>query len=445
MSDQAGGPLLAGTGRVDITPPSGIELFGYHRPEPMRGVHDPLSVTALALAPAGSPPLLILALDHIGTGRREGRELRRQIGQAAGTSPERVFLCFSHTHSGPDSERLDTYGVERPIDSIARSYARELHQRAVEASRLALANLRPARIGSAEVDCNASVNRRVRDSDGIVRHHGANPDGPVDRRMPVLWIEGLDGRPLASVVHFGIHGTALLWDNLDASADVAGALRTVVEPATGAPCLFLQGAAGDQNPRWRGDETALRRTGWELGGAALRGLAQASANLDDRPVVRSGTELADLPLRSLPDEADAIARAEEAERSWNAPAGAWLRIVRDRIARSETAVRVPIELAGFRLGSFLRIGAPLEPFAALSLAFRERLGPAAGSVHACLGGYTNGVAGYLPPAEELSAGGYEIEWMPAIYGWLDGWLMPPVAETADILVEVAVRLARRLL
>lgn len=445
MSSQSAGTLLAGVGRVDITPPVGIELFGYHRPEPMRGVHDPLSVTALALAPAGSSPLLILALDHIGTTRREGRELREQIGQATGTPASRVFLCFSHTHSGPDSEPFDAYGLERPADSIARRYGDELHRRAVEASRLALADVRPVRLGSAAVGCDASVNRRVHDPDGIVRHHGINPGGPRDHQLPVLWIEGLDGRPLASIVNFGVHGTALLWDNLDASADVAGALRAVVEPATGAPCLFLQGAAGDQNPRWRGDDDALRRTGWELGGAALRGLAQASAMLDDRPVIVAGTELVNLPLRSLPDEAGAVARAEEAERSWNAPAGAWLRIVRERIARGETAVTVPIELAGFRIGSFLRIGAPLEPFSALALAFRERLGPTGDSLHACLGGYTNGVAGYLPPADELAAGGYEIEWMPAIYGWFDGWLMPPVPETADHLVEAALRLARRLL
>ncbi len=56
------------------------------------------------------------------------------------------------------------------------------------------------------------------------------------------------------------------------------------------------------------------------------------------------------------------------------------------------------------------------------------------------GGYTNGCIGYLATAKEHAAGGYEIEWMPVVYGYYEGLLMPPVPETADEVVDAAIRL-----
>jgi hypothetical protein len=89
----------------------------------------------------------------------------------------------------------------------------------------------------------------------------------------------------------------------------------------------------------------------------------------------------------------------------------------------------------------------MEPFAELSLAFRERTASFAAGEHSlylCFGGYTNGVLGYLATADEYQAGGYEIEWMPVVYGYYEGMLTPPVPESGDEVVTAAVRLAARL-
>jgi hypothetical protein len=89
----------------------------------------------------------------------------------------------------------------------------------------------------------------------------------------------------------------------------------------------------------------------------------------------------------------------------------------------------------------------MEPFAGLSLAFREQTAPLAAHEHSlcfCFGGYTNGVTGYLATADEYSAGGYEIDWMPVVYGYYEGMLTPPVPETGAEVVSAAVRLATRL-
>ena len=52
--------------------------------------------------------------------------------------------------------------------------------------------------------------------------------------------------------------------------------------------------------------------------------------------------------------------------------------------------------------------------------------------------------GYLATAEEHAAGGYEIEWMPVVYGYYEGMVMPPVPQTAGEVVDVAAQLVDRL-
>ena len=47
------------------------------------------------------------------------------------------------------------------------------------------------------------------------------------------------------MVNYACHPTTLAWENTLISPDFPGAMREVVERATAAPCVFLQGASGD--------------------------------------------------------------------------------------------------------------------------------------------------------------------------------------------------------
>jgi hypothetical protein len=87
-------------------------------------------------------------------------------------------------------------------------------------------------------------------------------------------IAGEDGRCLATIVNYACHPTTLAWDNTAISPDYVGAMREVIEHATGAPCLFLQGASGDLGPRegFVGDWAIADRNGRQLGYAALSAL-----------------------------------------------------------------------------------------------------------------------------------------------------------------------------
>jgi hypothetical protein len=59
--------------------------------------------------------------------------------------------------------------------------------------------------------------------------------------------DDLQGKPLALAVNFAAHPTMLPSSTLKFSADYVGALKAAIEKETGAPAIFMQGAAGDQS------------------------------------------------------------------------------------------------------------------------------------------------------------------------------------------------------
>lgn len=91
------------------------------------------------------------------------------------------------------------------------------------------------------------------------------------------------------------HPTTLAWGNTLISPDFPGAMREVVEAATGAPCVFLQGASADLGPveGFVGDPAVADRNGRQLGYAALSALTALPAAGTmfhyDGPVVSGAT------------------------------------------------------------------------------------------------------------------------------------------------------------
>lgn len=248
-------PLLAGARAVDVTPPVGVPLAGYggmgrrlllpdllnRYPyafwfKPSRGVHDPIMARALVLQ-SGARRVLWIAVDLIGPDPEMVSELRERLA-AIGLRYDAVILSASHTHSGPGGfSRSRLFGF-LALDSLVPAIRERILRGLTEAARNADRVKAPARVGVGR----GEVRDVIRSRTGL----------PLDPEIGVLKVVRTDGRPIALLWNYAIHGTLLGKENLLLSGDVTGAASQKLEGALSVPALYTNGAIGDVSPALRG-------------------------------------------------------------------------------------------------------------------------------------------------------------------------------------------------
>lgn len=438
--------LLAGVSRVVITPPVGIRMWGYTVQEACsQGVERDLTATVLVLSEEEQSAVLI-GVDLLFVPMALSEQIRERIGLGLGIPPESIVINGSHTHLGPMLP-----GWQDEDDSQQRlqeQYAASLEDTLTDAAHLAWKDRKPARIGTGCGSAPLGVNRREKLSDGSVII-GQNPGGPIDRTVDVIRIDDLEGRPIAVVMSAACHTVVLGPKTLLLSPDFIGPAREIIEPAIGAPALFLQGAAGNINPVCGigsgGPEQYddLRRLGLLLGGEALKVWGQICTHRQKGPrrIVRSVAAISvwdyeptptetvrhfavtrkrlKLPLATLPDQlaVDAeVSRYQQALRdveAANSTAGprhvakrmlAWAEQRQRLVASGQRQVTKEIELWGFRLNTLGIVAISAEPLSELGLEIKRR----SPMPHTIVLGYSNGCIGYIPPPEAFAEGGMEV-------------------------------------
>jgi hypothetical protein len=264
-----------GIARCDITPPVGIyhRMWGAARHDRSTGVHRPLTATALvfqALDQLASPETeqAVLAVDHCLLGAYEMQALLGAVAGASGLAREQILVAFSHTHG---AGLMGRDRVELPGGELIPPYLETLADRLGAITRQAREAAEPVVITYAAGRCGLAAHRDFWDEQSQQFVCGFNPDGPADDALLLARVNRDDGRLLATLVNYACHPTTLAWQNTLISPDYPGAMRELVEQATGAPCVFLQGASGDLGPRhgFVGDVAVAERNGRVLGHAVL--------------------------------------------------------------------------------------------------------------------------------------------------------------------------------
>jgi hypothetical protein len=267
-----------GVARGDVTPPVGIyhRTWGAARQDRAEGVHRPLTATALVLRPAagaGQPTdeQVLIALDLCLLGAREMDGLLAAVCGRNGLQTDQVVVAFSHTHA---AGLLGLDRAELSGGDLIAPYLDALSECVAELVRTARASARPVTIAYGRGRCTLAAHRDLWDPQSNQFVCGFNPAGPADDTVLVGRATDEAGRMVVSLVNYACHPTTLGWQNTLLSPDYPGALREVVEQATGAPCVFLQGASGDLGPRegFVGDPAVADRNGRQLGHAALAAL-----------------------------------------------------------------------------------------------------------------------------------------------------------------------------
>jgi len=386
--------LLAGVARADITPPAGVEMWGYsNRADKAQGKLDPLYARVLLLDD-GRTAVAIVTLDLGRTfGRAQMDSVRERVRRSSRVSD--VMFIASHTHSGPviDDEyeggRVPEW-EQRALDAIAQAIDR------------ARASAAEARIGVGTGQAIIGHNRRFVQSDGNVkmlwRNSTGQPAGPIDPTVGVIRVDDRQGNPLAILVNYACHPVVFGPDNLKYSADYPGAMARLVEESWGGKpvCFFLQGAPGDINPMM--DKTPLeenaveemRRVGEQLG----REVVRVSRTIQ--------TESPASPEIALLSEELSFKNRWDLEKLKAQLVAAYGPNLAARYQRSLTATIIAPVTTLVINRQIALVGLPGEPFVGLQLSLKQR-SPLPATF---LCGYTNGYFAYFPTIRDAASGGY---------------------------------------
>ena len=392
--------LRAGYAKEDITPTEPVRLGGYSlRTGLSEGVHDGdwLFVRALCFSD-GAQSVLFVESDLIGAHRSEA--FRERIAAATGIPKDHILCGDAHNHASP-----------MPSPDGKSAFDRRYNEALLAAAKKAVANLQPVRIAAGEGRSRVAMNRRqvrpadidsettfdenhvsqsfgkaktdkpvkVKEFGGVIRL-GANPTGPIDDAVQLVRIDDMAGKPLCVMIHYACHGTSLGGRNAKVSGEWMGRMQAYAEKQIpGLGTMFVQGAAGDINPRVVGgldghpDDV---RTTWALGEEIGAEVVRVYRRLEPQP---------------LEARIELVTKEIELPRTYRE----LFQDFRNTVVRAPTTV--------VRIGPLMWVTFPGELFSAIG----KRVKAACPAPHAHLMGYSNGSIGYFPTQAAFSEGGYE--------------------------------------
>ncbi len=419
---QAAGGLRAGEGVVDITPPLGIELAGFHKPpgqeRRVQAIRQPSETRALVLA-CGSTQLAICSLDILGVDQPMVERIQQAAAARTGIPAENIHVAATHDHSMPTFVRLRQWGGTSP------EFMATVEQRTVEAIAAAQADLASAELALGK--CRApggSHNRTVKASET----HLDSEFGPqstdaqrwLDTMLHALVFRRVGKKPDLVWYHFTAH--VVCYADEQAGPDWPGEVAREIHGQLGVRPSYLQGHLGDVNPGdgsdWRGE---IRQTVAAITPALKQAIADARPLQVDCLRARHTTF-------QVPFDMERFGQwlAEYRRDPSQCQSGAWVDAgfaadwFRGNEHRDPGATHLPIALGAIQLGPVGLVFHPGELYSYYGLAIR-RDSPLPDTL---VVGCADGSIGYLPDPTAYQNGEYSALVVPKI---LD---LPPFQPTA---------------
>ena len=422
----------------DITPPSDIyhRMWGAAKHDRATGIHRPLMASVLLLTPLeGGERQFIIALDHCTMGSQEINSLLEAVSEPVDITREELIVVFSHTHA---AGLMGLDRVHLPGGELIEPYLESVAEKTIELVREVQESLQPATIIYGTGWCNLAAHRDFWDEENQIWACGYDPVTPADETVLIAQAFGEDRTLLASLVNYACHPTTLAWDNTLISPDYPGAMRETIEAATGAPCLFLQGASGELGPveGYVGDTSVADRNGRQLAYSALstiESLPAPNTRFEYCGTVESGATLGEWKYNELPvDASDAntiwqlsrqiislpirpgtptIEEVEAELSNWEQEDTPKARAMAERkqrllhrLKQLPSGESFPLETIVLRLGGAVWVIVQGELYSVMQKALRERF-PGTPLIISTLASHWG--ASYLPPKEIYDKGIYQ--------------------------------------
>lgn len=385
------GVRMVGVAKVDITPDYPVRLSGYgSRREESEGVEQRLWAKAMVIGSDVDGPAVVVTVDNCGVPAVMRDEVARRLAGKTKVAPERLALCFSHTHCAPclTGALVNIFSLDVPLEHQERidRYSRELTDRLEAVVLAALADRKLAQLSWGTGEVTFARNRRAQ-------------GGPMDFSLPVLFVHGLDGKLRGVFTNYACHATTLAINRVH--GDWPGSAMIAIERAhPGAVAMVALGCGADQNPNPRGTvELATAH-----GEAVAREVERVLNSGERRPIIgrlECRQKSTVLPFAPLPthEEWVKLAQDKRAPIAFHA---------RKNLARLDRGEKLPTELpytvAAWTFGPELgMVFLPGEVTVDYGLRLKSEMDGARLWVNA----YSNDAPCYIPSKRVLDEGGYE--------------------------------------
>ena len=420
-----------GYAKVNINPMLGIGIRGYFVPRYAKGFLDDLEAHALALS-CNNETILMLSVDTCTIEGERSKQYLDIISEVTGIAREKIFLSATHTHTGPLLINNE-WSSDNP--QLVENYAEFLGNRIADLACLALADLKPAKMGFIEGKAPDRIAyiRRYKMKDGTTMTcppiNDPNIDYPIgelDQRVHILRFDQENGESIV-LLNYGLHADTVNGELI--SSDWVGWLRRTVDKALdGVKCITFVGAQGDVGSTHvfpsGGDmnDTEIsfdnemkspgmaRFVGRALAGTVLQVYDKVEyVDVDNIKILEKIVKVpANIPNPKDMPRAKLYKKLHEEGKDNEIPYEAMelTTVVAEAIRMCELEngpENFDINLTGLKIGPVAFVGIPGEPFTDIGVQIKDSPGWKT-IMPVCL---TNGGLGYFPMKSAFDEGGYE--------------------------------------
>ncbi len=403
-----------GIGTADITPDHPVYLTGYaSRTQKSQGVTAPILVQSLLIEQSpGGKKVLILTYDLLGLDKQGSLSIKSAITRDFALQPDEILLASSHTHYAPSAMHFFWAG-DNP------GYLAFVIERTLDAVRQSTRSFIPVSLWYGQGETNLGINRRARNARGNQIEINPNPEGIIDPKVQVLGFKRVDNDTWAAVIfRLSCHPVTIPADDNTIHGDWPAETRTILENSlqAGVKFFFLQGTAGNVNPRRIGNKVLRQKAtfqdvskeGEEIADLIIKILNEKMERKGEEAVsIRTILDTIPMRLQDLPSKD----RLEKTQRkSKNKYEREWAKIQLDKIANGiQIPTTVPLTVQVVEFGANFRI-----------IALGGEVCVEVGNlINATIGGenllvaYANDVVSYIPSSqivkEDMQYHGYEGE------------------------------------
>ena len=423
--------LNVGFAKVNINPPLGIDVAGYYVPRFAKGFLDDLEVNTMVLS-CDDKKIALISVDVCGFTNDLIKEIRELVASDTEIPVKNIFVSATHTHTGPKiNVDARTWGSA----DMVRAYVEFFKNRILDSVKLAVADIKPAKMGyiTGYAPERVAYIRRYKMKDGstmtcppINNPEIDHPIGELDQRVHVLRFDREGGNTIV-LVNYGLHADTVNGEMI--SSDWPGWMRRTLDKALdGVDTIFFNGAEGDVgstnvNPK-DGDmnDTEIsfdnemkspgmaRFVGRAIAGTVLQVYDKVHyIDVDNIDIVQKDVLIPanvpdpeDLPLARKYNELHLAGKDDEIPYEAMELTTVVAEAAR-MCALADGPENFTLNLTGVKIGDVAMVGIPGEPFTDIGVGIKEAEGWK--MIMPCA--LTNGGMGYFPMMSAYDEGGYE--------------------------------------